>query len=170
VRRRCAIAAVTALALLAICAIAFAKTPVAGKFKASGAVSFKFSIKKGKCVAPPKNLNNPQARRGKMGKGFCFNSGDDPPVNLVCPQGGSISGAVALVSSFSRLRLSKSGSMHLKVYGYTSAPDPVSYTELSIKVSGKKASGFVRATDQNFINGSVETCDTGKLTFSAVHS
>jgi len=64
--------------------------------------------------------------------------------------------------------VSKSGSLHLKAYGYGSDPNtPVNYTELSLKVSGKKASGFVRTTDQVFVNGSPSTCNTGKLAFTA---
>src|ERR1700749_2183553 len=126
------------LAALVIVLFAFgataatAKAPATGKFKASGQVSFRFTIHKGSCVPAPKNLNNPKATHGPARKGLCFNSGDDPPVNIVCPQGGSINGETALVSSFSRLRLSKSGSMHLRAYSYTSAPDPVGFTELSI--------------------------------------
>jgi hypothetical protein len=146
---------------------ATAKAPVAGKYKASGQISFKFTLKKGKCYLPPKNLNNPKARRGKYGKGLCFSSPDDPQVNITCPQGGSISGEQAIVSIFSRLRLSKSGSMHVKAYSYTSAPDPVGYDEISIKVSGSKATGFVRKTDQIFVNDQPSECDTGELKFTA---
>ncbi|HEY1593954.1 MAG TPA: hypothetical protein VGF74_01055 [Thermoleophilaceae bacterium] len=162
-----------ALAVLVVALFVFgataatAKAPATGKFKASGGVAFTFTIHKGKCVPPPKNLNNPMAGHGPARKGLCFNSGDDPPVNITCPQGASISGETALVSSFSRLRLSKSGSMHLRAYAYTSAPDPVGFTELSIKVSGSKATGFVRETDQVFVNDQPVECDTGKLKFTA---
>jgi hypothetical protein len=146
---------------------ATAKAPATGKFKATGKVAFKFSVKKGTCVSPPKNLHNPKARPGKARKGLCFYSGDDPHVNPVCAAG-SISGLQALVSSFSGLRLSKSGSMHLRAYSYGSDPNtPTSFTELSIHVSGKRASGFVRTTDDVFVNGASVTCDTGMLTFSA---
>jgi hypothetical protein len=166
-RARCVAALIVALLALGATA-ATAKAPATGSFKATGQIAFNFSIHKGKCVPPPKNLNNPKARPGKARKGLCFSSGDDPPVNPTCPAGGSISGLQALVSSFSRLRLSKSGSLHLKAYGYGSDPNtPVNYTELSLKVSGKKASGFVRTTDQVFVNGSPSTCDTGKLAFTA---
>ncbi len=165
-RARCVGASI--VALIALCAApATAKAPATGTFKATGKVAFKFSIHKGRCVSPPKNLNNPKARPGKARKGFCFYSGDDPHVNPTCPAGGSITGLQALVSAFSRLRLSKSGSMHLRTYSYTSDPDPVGFTELSIHVSGKRASGFVRTTDQVFVNGAPSPCDTGKLTFTA---
>jgi hypothetical protein len=158
---------VLALLVLAAVAPALAKAPAPGSFKAGGGIAFRFTIHKGRCVSPPKNLNNPKARPGKKAKGLCFNSGDDPAVNMACPQGGSISGAQAIVSAFSRLRLSKSGAMHVKAYTYTSAPDPVGFTELSIKVSGKRATGFVRETDTVYPNGSPSMCDSGKLSFSA---
>jgi hypothetical protein len=160
------LALVVALALSAATA-ATAKAPTAGTFHASGSgIAFKFSLHKGKCPLPPKNLTNPQAKRGKVARGLCFNSADDPPVNMACPQG-SLAGEQALVSSFSRLRLSKSGSIHVKAYGYTSAPDPVSFTELSVKVSGGKASGFVRVSDTIYPNGTPTICDSGKLSFTA---
>lgn len=168
--RRLVVLLASLLALGACVGVATAKAPATGTFKASGSIAFKFSIKKGKCKSPPKNLNNPNARAGKAKKGLCFYSGDDPGVTPNCPQGGSITGLQALVSSFSRLRLSKSGSLHLRAYGYSSGPDPVEFTELSLKVSGKKASGFVRTTDQVFVNGSPSECDTGNLKFTAARS
>jgi hypothetical protein len=102
-----------------------------------------------------------------VGKGLCFNSTDEPPVQEPCQAGGGVSGEQALVSSFSRLRLYKSGALHVKAYSYTSAPDPVGDTELSLKVSGSHASGFVRQTTTIFENGADTPCDTGKLAFTA---
>jgi uncharacterized low-complexity protein len=160
-------ALVAALALSAATA-ATAKAPTTGTYHATGSgIAFKFSLHKGKCPLPPKNLTNPQAKRGKVGRGLCFNSADDPPVQEPCQGGGGISGETAIVSAFSRLRLSRSGALHVKAYSYASAPDPDGYTELSLKVSGSHASGFVRQTTTTSANGSPATCDTGKLSFSA---
>jgi len=157
---------ITVVALGSTAGAATAKAPATGTYHAGGGITFKFKLHKGKCPLPPKNLTNPKAKRGKVGKGICFSSFDDPPVNMNCPQG-SLTGEQAVVSAMSGLRLTKSGSLHVKAYTYTSAPDPVGFTELSLKVTGSRVRGFVRQVDSIYPNGAPVRCDSGKLSFTA---
>jgi hypothetical protein len=98
---------------------------------------------------------------------LCVQSVSEPPVDPVCPAPSTISGDTALVESFSGLLLSSSGTLHLKAYSYESGNAPVGYTELSLKVNGGHATGFVRVVTTIYPNEVATTCDTGKLKFSA---
>jgi hypothetical protein len=157
-------AAVTLVGLmLTLAAVAFAGAPKAGKYSAKGSIKFTFRLTPGHCYLPPKNLKNYKAKRGKYGKGLCFTSNSEPPVHVKCPNNATVSGLTASIDSFGGLRLSGSGVLHLKAYAYGGASAaPVYYTELDLKVSGSRASGFVR---QTFDDGG--TCQSGKLTFTA---
>lgn len=138
--------------------------PQAGKYRATGAATFAFRLAEGSCPLPPKNLTNFRARRGPIGRGLCFSSSNQVPVNPDCgADGHPISGETADVSLFTGLRLNH-GFLHVKAYSYTSAPKPIGFTEISLSVKGSRATGFVRVTD---VDGLGHPCDTGALRFSA---
>jgi hypothetical protein len=166
VSRRVPAAIVLAAASLVFASVALA-APSTGHFKTTSGPAFTFSITKATCKGAPKNLTNFKARASAAKPGLCFASPSDPPVSPKCPAPGSLSGAQALVSAMSNLRLSPSGKLHLKSYSFTSAPDPVGYTELSLAVKGKTASGYLRYTNTIYNGDTPLLCDTGKLAFKA---
>jgi hypothetical protein len=139
-----------------------------GAYRASGHIAFRFRLTKGFCYLAPKNLHNYRARRGKGGTGVCFSSISSPPLHYICTGGSSLRGAAVDFSLFDRLRLSGGRTLHVKSYSYESAPAPVGFTEFDLTFSGSRATGFVRATTQlGNGNGATNSCDTGKLHFSA---
>jgi hypothetical protein len=85
-------------------------------------------------------------------------------VPSICPAGITDGGLEADVGSFSDLRL-QSGVLHAKAYALATA-GPAGYTELELKVRGSHASGYVRVSDDV---GTDQTCNSGKLSFSATH-
>jgi hypothetical protein len=152
---------------LAATAIA-ASSASPGAYRASGHIAFRFRLTKGFCYLAPKNLHNYRARRGKGGTGVCFSSISSTPLHYICTGGSSLRGAAVDFSLFDRLRLSGGRTLHVKAYTYGSAPAPVGFTELDLAFSGSRATGFVRATTQvGNANGGTNSCDTGKLQFSA---
>jgi hypothetical protein len=165
-RGRCplAVAAAAVIASLAIAGVALA-SPATGKFHTTNGLSFSFSIKKGRCPGAP-DPNNPSAPAGSKKRGLCFSTPDDPPVNMTCQAPASISGEQALLDSLSGLRLSANGTLVAKAYGYEGSTI-VGYTELSLKVVGKKASGFVDVTDSTSDGTNTYDCDSGQLPFTA---
>jgi hypothetical protein len=148
-----------------LCAVALG-APATGKYAATGAIQFHFSIAKGRCPSPP-DPTNPSASHGPVKRGLCFHSADEPQVAMTCPPPASISGEPALISSFDGLRLSSAGAMDSRAWAFTDS-GPVGYTELSIKVKGRKASGWVQVSDQvgDSDTGPI-TCDSGQLQFTA---
>jgi hypothetical protein len=159
-RRRGGVVLVAALGLvLAVAAVASA-APQTGSFKATGAVRFTFKIAKGRCDGAPKNLSNPNAKRGKAEEGLCFSSTSSPAVHLSC-----ITGETAAIDEMSGLRLSSSGTLHLRAYSYYGGNISAGFTELDLKVRGDKASGFVRVS---WIDAAGSpSCETGELAFTA---
>jgi hypothetical protein len=158
-RRRVAALAAALGVALAVAAAASA-APHAGSFKATGAVRFTFKITKGRCDGAPKNISNPNARRGKAAKGFCFSSTSAPTVHLSC-----ITGETAAIDEMSGLRLSSSGTLHVRAYSYYGGNISAGFTELDLKVRGASASGFVRVS---WIDAAGSpTCETGELAFTA---
>jgi hypothetical protein len=151
---------VVALGVVAVTAAVAAAAPHAGNFKATGAIKFAFRITKGRCAAPPKNLSNPSAKSGKSENGFCFSSISSPTVHLSC-----ISGETANIDELSNLRLSSSGTLHVRAYSYYGGSTLAGFTELDLKVHGNKASGYVRVS---WVDSSGSpTCETGALSFTA---
>lgn len=163
------LAALTA-ALVAAAAPAHAK-PGTGRFKVTKGATFAFTIAKGTCTGAPKNLEDYKARAGKKGPGFCFAGMDGPAIDPKCPEGhGPITGAEASIAPMTGLRLSPSGRLHVKAYEFSGNEDePSGWTELSLTVTGRKASGFYRATTRISIgdDGAPIVCDTGKIAFTA---
>ena len=152
---------------LAASAIA-AGTASPGAYRASGHISFRFRLTKGFCYLAPKNLHNDRARRGKGGAGVCFSSISSSPLHYICTGGSSLRGAAVDFSLFDRLRLSGGRTLHVKGYTYESGPAPIGFIEFDLAVSGSRATGFVRATTQvGNGSGATNSCDTGKLRFSA---
>src|SRR3954452_1794440 len=160
-------AAVALVVLVVVAGVAVAAGPSTGSWKASGTVSFPFTLKKGTCPLPPKNLKRPKARRGKVGRGVCYASSAEPPIAMVCPGGSSITGQVFQADLFEGLRIPSNGVFHLRSYAYTSDPDPVGFDEIDLVFRGRRASGFVRVTDTAYPNGQQVTCDSGKIAITA---
>jgi hypothetical protein len=151
---------VAALGVVLAVAAAASAAPQTGSFKATGAVRFTFKITKGRCDGAPKNLSNPNAKRGKAAEGFCFSSTSAPTVHLRC-----ITGETAAIDEMSGLRLSSSGTLHVRAYSYYGGNISAGFTELSLKVRGAIASGFVRVS---WVDASGSpTCETGALAFTA---
>ena len=162
------IVAVALLALALAAGAALAATAQTGAYRANGAISFRFSLRHGYCYLAPKNLTNPNARRGAGGTGTCFGApGTAVPVKVTCTQGATESGVTVLPDIFERLRLAGGRSLHVKAYTYGSDPKPVGWTEFDLQMSGSHGSGFIR--DVGTL-GSGAICDTGKLSFTAHRS
>jgi hypothetical protein len=159
-RRRRGFAVLVALGVVLAVAAAASAAPKTGSFKATGAIRFTFRITKGRCYGAPKNLSNPNARRGKAAKGFCFSSTSSPKVHLSC-----ISGEEAAIDEMSGLRLSSSGTLHLRAYSYYGGNITAGFTELDLKVHGASASGFVRVSWVDAAGS--PSCETGELAFTA---
>ena len=152
------LAAVILLAALATVALA---KPATGHYSATGKVSFSFSIAKGRCRLPP-DPSNPAAPPGAFGHGLCFRTAANLLAigPLTCPAGTTITGQQQLeIGLFDGLRLSRSGSLVAKIYP---AGDTTEYTELSLQVTGRTASGFVEMTQAG-----ASVCDSGQLQFTA---
>ena len=162
-RWRPSVALVAALAAALAVAAAASAAPHTGSFKATGAIRFAFTITKGRCDGAPKNLSNPNARPGKAAKGFCFSSTSTPTVHLSC-----ITGEVASIDTISGLRLSSSGTLHVRAYSYYGGNIPAGFTELDLKVRGASASGFVRVSWVDAAGS--PSCETGELAFTAKRS
>jgi hypothetical protein len=159
-RRGRFVALASALAVGLAIAAAASAAPQTGSFKATGAIKFTFRITKGRCVGAPKNLSNPNARRGKAAKGFCFSSTSSPTVRLSC-----ITGETAAIQEMSGLRLSSKGTLHVRAYSYYGGNISAGFTELDLNVRGARASGFVRVSWID--SAGSPTCETGQLAFTA---
>jgi hypothetical protein len=161
-RRRGGAVLVAALGVVLAVAVAAAASaaPQTGSFKATGAVRFTFRITKGRCDGAPKNLSNPNAKRGKAAEGFCFSSASTPTVHLSC-----VTGEAAAIDEMSGLRLSSSGTLHVRAYSYYGGNISAGFTELDLKVRGASASGFVRVSWVDAAGS--PSCETGELAFTA---
>jgi hypothetical protein len=170
-RRNAGAALTIALALLVVAAAASGAPPLAGRYKVTHGFKFRFAVRQGICSAPPKNLTNYRAHAGPKKQGMCFASSDQPTIRVKCASGNSRD--EMLIESFAGLRL-VDGSLHSKTYTYQSIQRPTGYDELSLTISGGQASGFVRRSYQvpsGDLPGatSTDTCDSGKVPFTAVH-
>jgi hypothetical protein len=155
-----------AVVLLGVLATVALAKPATGHYSATGSVSFTFSIAKGSCRTPP-DPSNPASSPGPFGHGLCFRTREGliPSPPLTCPPGTSLSGDHQFdVGFFDKLRFSPSGSLVAKVYTEGSTTE---YQELSLKVTGRTASGFVEQTLSIGSDGGF--CDSGQLQFTAKH-
>ena len=158
---------IAVLALTGVGTAWAATAPRSGSYRAKGAVKFAFKLTPGTCPLAPKNLHNPNARRGKEGHGLCFRTTANLPVNPACgADGHPISGLTADLSSFDGLRMA-SGTLHLKSYTYESSTKPFGSDELDLTIHGGKGSGFI---DVKWTDGLGLPCDTGKLKFTVAHT
>jgi len=158
-------AALGALAgVLAIAATALA-APAAGSYRGMSGFEFAFKVARGRCPTPP-DPNDPSAAHGPEKRGLCFETNADPPIEMTCPAPASISGEQAALSSLTGLRLSASGALLAKSYTYE-GQTIVGDTELSLKIRGRRASGWVETTEQVSDATTTLTCDSGKLQFTA---
>jgi hypothetical protein len=164
-RRPIAIAAAAVVTLLAVAAVAVA-APATGAFHNKSGLAFSFSIKKGSCEGAP-DPSNPSALAGPKKRGYCFETTATPAVNLTCPAPASSVAGQASLDELTGIRLSPSGMLVVKDYTYQGTTI-IGDTELSLKVSGKKASGFVDVTAQGSNGTTSYNCDSGQLAFTAV--
>ena len=161
-----------ALALLVVAAAASGAPPLAGKYKVTHGFNFRFAIRQGVCAAPANNLTNYRAHVGAKRQGLCFASSDQPQIRVKCQSGATRRDEMP-IEAFAGLRLAD-GSLHTKSYINRSIKQPTGYDELSITISGGKATGFVRRSyrvPSGDLPGadSTDTCDSGKLPFTAAH-
>ena len=151
------LAAVAALSLTV--APASAKSgPQTGTYRATGDISFRFSVKKDAC--PPGTPANKIY--------YCFFGIDDPQHLMDCPdQAGYQPDYSDYISFPYNYRIPRNGRIVNVGKGYFSTGVVATTTEFHVKIKRNgKASGWVKK-DAITTWGPPATCTTGKLTFTA---
>lgn len=165
VRKTLLLVAVAALGLLACTASASAKTKISeGKYVTTSGPKFSFQIKKQLCPILP---TKPNKKASTPKKRNCFTGGPEKvPMNLTCTKTSGYEYPFDFFL-FSRVGLSSTGKATATAWTYAGGnenPDPIGDITVRIEVKGKKATGYLRVRDYRQPDN---TCDTGKIKFSA---
>jgi hypothetical protein len=167
-RLRGPLAACTLAAALTICSVAVAK-PAVGTYNGTSGFEFSFNIEKGRCPSAP-DPNDPNARPGPRKHGLCFQPLSVPEIPMTCPAPAKLVDTPSLPID---VRLSAKGKLLSKTVKSVPPPSGTSFapteasTELSLKVKGNKASGWVETTGGVYANGNAVVCTSGQQPFTA---
>jgi hypothetical protein len=136
--------------------------------KTSQGQTIRFTIKRTKCDLPVKPFTNHEA--------YCFVGTVSstkldsyyPALTEACPSADAKPLTAPLYAASYRLSLSSTGHLTWDVKGLGQViTDNGSDSRLTLKVSGSRATGTIRQTEQIDDNGATILCDSGSVTFTA---